>query len=122
MNGFFGDKVTKGFILGHVLASATGLVVLFGFVACGACVPDGDIVAAGKTVVGVVEMFCVVGRCVAACGGCASGDCWHCWNTWREREGASWCGEEWWVSGAAVGAIAIRSGGGHGRQLLCDCI
>ena len=90
VDGFFGDKVAKGLILGHVLASATGLVVLFGFVACGACVPDGDIVAAGKTVVGVVEMLGVVGRCVAACVGCASGDCWvvwswHRWNTWWER-------------------------------------
>lgn len=87
VDGFFGDKVAKGFILGHVLASASGLVVEFRFVACGASVPDGDIVATGETVVVVVEMFGVVGRCVAACGGCESRDCWDVWSWphWNAR-------------------------------------
>ena len=66
MDAFFGSQVAEGFVLVHVLASACGLVVAFWLVACGAGVPDGDIVAAGETVVVVVEMFVVVGRRVAA--------------------------------------------------------
>ena len=75
VDAFFGGEVSQGCVLCHVLARAPSLMVAFGVAACGACVPDGDIIATGETVVEVVEVFVVVGWRVAGKGGC--GQCGH---------------------------------------------
>jgi len=74
VDALFGGQVSEGFVLCNVLVRATGLVVEFGIFACGAGVPDGNVVAARETVVVVVEVFVAVGWRGAAVGGwCGSG-------------------------------------------------
>ncbi len=46
VDAFFGGEVSEGFILCDVLSRASCLVVEFWIAACGACVPDGNVVAA----------------------------------------------------------------------------
>ncbi len=116
----FGGEMSEGFVLCDVLARAPGLMVEFWIVAGGACVPDGDVVAARETVVVVIEMFVVVGWRSAGKGWGGRG-CWCSRNAGRERKSRS---RGWWLGCAVVSAIvAISSGvvlvrvgvgGGHG--------
>lgn len=116
VNAFFGGKMSEGFVLCDVLARAPGLMVEFGIAAGGARVPDGDIVAARKTVVEVVEMFVVVGRRAAA-KSWGGRRCLDRRNAGRERKSIS---HGWWLGCAVVSAsVAISPGvlcvgGGHG--------
>ncbi len=84
--------MSQGFVLCHILARASGLMIEFGITAGGAGVPDGDIVATGEAVVEVVEVFVVVGRCGAGRGRCrhgASGK-WHGRDARGKRKTHGW--------------------------------
>ena len=75
--------MAKGFVLANILASTSGLVVGFGAVASGACVPDSDVIATGETVVLVVEVFVWIGWHVAWDSGCGGNV--RCWPNWNAR-------------------------------------
>jgi hypothetical protein len=109
--------MSEGFILCDILAHAPGLMVEFGIAAGGARVPDGNIVATRETVVEVVEMFVVVGWCIAAKGWGRRG-CWYSRNAGREGKSIS---HGWWLGCVVVstiivissGVVLVRIGGGH---------
>ena len=74
VNADFGAEVAQGFILCHILLCAPGLVIMFAVVACGAGVPQWDVISTREAVVPVVEELVGV-RCRA----------WTSGGWWRRR-------------------------------------
>ena len=95
--------MAHGFVLGDILSCASGLMVPFPVVACGAGVPIWNVVSARKAVVPVVEELVRVRRRARTRSG------W--WRRWNAVWGSSW---DWrrrilGRRGAVVGVVVVAT-------------
>ena len=72
VNPVLGADVSGGFVLGHILADASYLMIALLVVAGDAGVPQGDVVSAGETVVLVIVILVGVGRLRTAPSSCST--------------------------------------------------
>ena len=62
VNAMLGTDVSGGFILGHILVGASGLMIALLVIVGGASLPESNVVHAGEAIIEIILPFVGIGR------------------------------------------------------------